>query len=120
MKVHVFNFWQNTQGVAIEAGIYDMNDPKLRGKGAYIVGCGQGAYVEIPDDADIVPFADESAIEPAINIEYTKSAQELIAESGVDQSAFDMHFKDLEQFEGVKVGVAEIRSYLAQIDHDVL
>jgi hypothetical protein len=220
LKIRVFNFWQNASGVKVEAGIYQLNDPKLKGKGAYIVDNGHGAYVQDdyidldPDyvnvdglniessvyeeisvirddlnklvwfaqylgietvdetlvedgglfdrfylaknkygsmvepyginpnevalhyaqqtddyfdvtadmvkqyiseflDTDDLPFADESAIESAIEIEYTTPARDLIYESGLVFEAVDSYF--IAQG-NKKVGVADVRDYIATLD----
>ena len=52
MRIQVLHFWQDYLGNSVEAGVYDSNDEKLGGRGAYLVKNGHAVELDVPQNRE--------------------------------------------------------------------
>lgn len=104
MLIHLAHFYQNANGVKIQAGVYDVNDKALNGLGKYLIQTEIATVVPVVQAySDPEPETDTTAtgdieIEVVEPINFSANALKLIEDTpDIDLEAVTAHFDALEQ-----------------------
>lgn len=109
--IQVHRFYQDIHGVKIQAGLYEVSDPQLKGKAQYLVEHEIATLIEpIAEDSIHIEADELDDVTPdELDIEFTQHAQALLDESGFSQA--DM-LEYIQTHAIDKVSKADVQAFL--------
>jgi len=114
MRIYLPKFYQNTKGIRIQSGYYNIDDKALGGYGNYLVNTGHAILID-----DVVHKAvttetitdDSTRIESdtAETVSYTSGAQQFIEDRNLDLGELSAHFLSIGK---TRVSLTDMKTYV--------